>query len=119
MRRSASLTLCLLLAVTGVCVRAGAEEIEKATALPEIFAVSTVAYRDFEKQLLRGRRGGSETQRYIADIRNYEITLSAYEDLYFLTFKLKPLHGTEFFGGVERYTLSRKTRAIIEHTGEK
>jgi hypothetical protein len=47
------------------------------------------------------------------------VTISPYEDLYFVTFKLKPFHGTEFFGGVEPYTVSRKTGAISEHTGEK
>jgi hypothetical protein len=119
MRRCACSTLCLLLLVAGVCVGPGAQEIQKASALPEIFAVSTVAYHDFEEQLSRAKRGDSETQRYIADIRNYEVTISAYEDLYFVTFKLKPFHGTEFFGGVERYTVNRKTGAIIERTGEK
>jgi hypothetical protein len=127
MNRSMKVTLPCLLLASGLCASANPQpERPTVASIPEIFAVSSIAYRDFVKQLkdweqkwLAGGRSESETQRYMSDVRNYEITLFAHGDTVHVTFTLRPIHGTEFFGGATRYVLDRKTGAILEHKGEK
>jgi hypothetical protein len=120
-------TIAAWLLLTSGCVLA-APQPEKPTAasVPEIFTIASIAYRDFAKQLndseqkwLARGQSESETQRYMFDIRNYDITLFSYEDTVHVTFTLRPFRGTQSFGGVTRYVLDRKTGAILEHTGEK
>lgn len=116
-----SSSVCWFVVCAVACRVATAQGVEKPgiTAIPEVFVVSSVAYRDFEKRLLASRRGESAEQQYASDIRNYEIKLSSNGETYTVTFTLKPFHGTEFFGGVERYVLDQKTHAILEQSGEK
>ena len=101
---------------------AGSQSVEKQSssgAIPQIFVISSVAYRDFEKQLRARGKGVSDLQQYMLDIRNYDITVSARDETYSVTFAIRPLRDNAFFGGVTRYVLDRKTGAILEYTGEK
>lgn len=97
-----------------------------AAPVPEIFAVASIAYQDFVKQLkgweqkwLAGGRSESEMQRYMSDILNYDINLFSNDGTVQVTFTLRPFHGMEFFGGVTHYVLDKKTGAVLEHTSEK
>lgn len=115
-----------LLLASGCVIAAAQPEKPTAASVPEIFTVASIAYRDFVNQLKdweqRWRTGGrseSETQRYMSDIRNYDITLFSSDDKIHVTFTLRPFRGTDHFGGVTRYVLDWKTGAIMEHTGEK
>jgi hypothetical protein len=109
----------ILAGVTSVDVSAQSADKPSTASTPEIFVVSSVAYRDLEKRLLANRRGNTKEQQYASDIRNYDVKISSNDDTYTVIFTLRPLHGTEFFGGVERYVLNGKTHAILEHSGEK
>jgi hypothetical protein len=128
MNKSMKVTvLTWLLLASGLCFGADPQSDKSTVApIPEIFTVASIAYRDFANQLksseqkwLTGGRSESEAQRYMFAVRNYDITLFTYEDTVHVTFTLRPLQGTEFFGGVTSYVLDRKTGAILEHTGEK
>jgi hypothetical protein len=128
MNRSVKLTCAsgLLFLASRLCDGADSQRVTPAVAEIPIFAVSSVAYRDFDSHLrnwetkwLAQGRSESDTQRYGSDIRNYEITLFTNEVTVDVTFKIRPFHGRESFGGVTHYVLDGKTGAILQHTGEK
>jgi hypothetical protein len=69
-----------------------------AVAMPRMFVVAAVAYRDLESRLKEWEskstaRGSteSEAQKYDSDIRNYTVELLEYSGKIYATFSLRPL----------------------------
>jgi hypothetical protein len=127
-RSACAIVIAWFIFLTGLCSSLEAQRVDSPNfgPIPKIFAISSVAYRDFESQLKQwerkwqaDRRAESEMQRYASDIRNYEMTLFAFGGKVYVTFTMRPFHGTESFGGTTHYVLDDKTGAVLEHTGER
>jgi Domain of unknown function (DUF4329) len=119
--------VCWLLVISGICGAQSKDDRGAAVvAVPRLFQVASVAYRDFDNELKEAERKSqadgksqSESQRHFSDITNYTMELWEYKSRVYVTFTLRPFQGRGAFGGPSRYVLDEKTAAILEHAGEK